>query len=139
MTNTQAMPNVTRNKKTKSRGKKISYYIMGIGVFFVLMTIVYNYMRLTELTSETSGLKKQIEKLESEENGLNAKIEKMYNLAEVEQRAKAAGMIKLDPEQIEYVELKNADMVTISKNEKEVSPLIETALKSFNIVVEYLN
>lgn len=119
---------------------KVEYLIVGTVVFAVLMLIVYNYMQVAAMTVDASALKKELLELQSQENALRAKQEQIFNLADVESMARGQlGMIKLDKSQITYIEATNPDVVNIVDNKKDLPAIVEGALKTFNIVVEYLN
>ena len=96
-------------------------------VFAALLVIVFNYMKVTELTRQNADLKAQLEELESDGNAL-------------EDRAKnALGMMKSDKSQLEYVDLSEGDSVEIPEEETQYPAFLRGLIKSFNAVVEYLN
>ena len=109
-------------------------------VFAALLVIVFNYMKVTELTRQNADLKAQLEELESDGNALDAKKEQIFNLTYVEDRAKnALGMMKSDKSQLEYVDLSEGDSVEIPEEETQYPAFLRGLIKSFNAVVEYLN
>ena len=109
-------------------------------VFAALLVIVFNYMKVTELTRQNADLKAQLEELESDGNALDAKKEQIFNLTYVENRAKnALGMMKSDKSQLEYVDLSEGDSVEIPEEETQYPAFLRGLIKSFNAVVEYLN
>ena len=103
-------------------------------------------MRLAEIHTQNAKLEKEIAALESDENALNAKKEQMYNLAHVEEYAQdKLGMVKADKRQITYVELDAGDKMVLAgaasaqDQAAESAGLLSRLLRSFSIVVEYLN
>ena len=116
------------------------YIFVAICVFAALSAIIFGNMKATELTTQNSRLKSEINDLNENAKMLNARIERKYNLSYVEDYAKnVLGMVKLDKEDIRYVELSNADRITVAKPEENTSELVQGIAKSFNIVLEYLN
>lgn len=92
------------------------YTILCCGVFAALLVIVFNYMKVTELTGQNAKLKRDLETLESNGKALEARREQVFNLAYVEDRARnALGMVKADKSQVEYLDLSQADLVEISE------------------------
>ena len=136
MEKTMGAPSARKVHKTS----KVEFIIVGAVIFAVLMLIVYNYMQVAAMTVEASSLKKELESLQSDENALRAKQEQIFNLADIESMARGQlGMIKLDKSQITYIESANPDVVNIVDSKKDLPAIVEGALKTFNIVVEYLN
>ena len=108
--------------------------------FAVLMFIVSNYVELARLKTTNSRLKTQIETLKGDEQSLKAKYEQTFNLVDIETKAKGElGMIKMDKTHLNYIELSNPDKLSTAKAKEEVPQIVQNAIKSFNIVVEYLN
>ena len=108
---------------------------------FAAGAVVFSYMRYTELTDHVSQLRSENDALKTEAADLSAAYETKLNLAYIEEYARdELGMVKLDRSQYEYVELSNPEEVEIltGSNEK-ASDLMSGLVKSFNVVVEYLN
>lgn len=116
------------------------YGAVAVAIFLVLGAIVFEYMQLARLTNENDRLRTEITSLESEENALKAKREKIYNLPYVEDYAKnVLGMVKLDKSQIVYLELTTEDQMEISEQETRGSAFWQSIIRSFDVVLEYLN
>ncbi len=116
------------------------YVFIAVCVFAALGAIIFGNMKATELSTQNSRLKSEISDLTENAKMLNARIERKYNLSYVEDYAKnVLGMVKLDKDEIRYVELSNADKITVAKPEENASELMQGIAKSFNIVLEYLN
>ncbi|MBR4878560.1 MAG: septum formation initiator family protein, partial [Clostridia bacterium] len=106
---------VRTNRKAgqMSLAAKIEYILVGLCVFAVLMFIVSNYVELSQLSTENSRLKDELAQLVDMEKTLNAKQEQIFNLEEIENKAKNdLGMIKMDKSQICYIELQSPDKLS---------------------------
>lgn len=133
-----------RQVRTGKRKKNAISFSMALSYFMVLFiagVIVFSYMQVTMLSDQSSKLQEQIEKLAAEETTLRAQQEKMYNLNYIEEYAKNnLNMVKADKSQIEYVEMAKPDQIRIIKGGREKAPnYFSGFIKSFNVVVEYLN
>jgi len=132
----------TRVKKPVRRSRtnaiKTGFLLVVMGV--ICCTIVYNYMRVTELSIESSKLKSQLSDYQNEEVVLRAQQEKLYNLADIENYVQnELGFSQMGQDQVSYVELSNPDTVIRMEAPSQDSYLLSGLLKSFNAVVEYLN
>ena len=129
-----------RKEKQMSTLAKIEYFVVGLCVFAVLMFIVSNYVELSQLATENSRLKDELAQLVDMEKTLEAKQEQIFNLEEIENKAKNdLGMIKMDKSQICYLELQSPDKLSTANSDEEVPQIVQNAIKGLNIVVEYLN
>lgn len=129
-----------RKDKQMSIGTRIEYIIVGLCVFAVLMFIVSNYVELSQLSTENSRLKDELAELADMEKSLNAKQEQLFNLEDIEEKAKnELGMIKMDKSQICYLELQSPDKLSTASADEEVPQIVQSAIRGLNIVVEYLN
>ena len=77
-----------RKEKQMSTLAKIEYFVVGLCVFAVLMFIVSNYVELSQLATENSRLKDELAQLVDMEKTLEAKQEQIFNLEEIENKAK---------------------------------------------------
>ena len=129
-----------RKEKQMSTLAKIEYFVVGLCVFAVLMFIVSNYVELSQLATENSRLKDELAQLVDMEKTLEAKQEQIFNLEEIENKAKNdLGMIKMDKSQICYLELQSPDKLSTANSDEEVPQIVQNAVRGLNIVVEYLN
>ena len=129
-----------RKEKQMSTLAKIEYFVVGLCVFAVLMFIVSNYVELSQLATENSRLKDELAQLVDMEKTLEAKQEQIFNLEEIENKAKNdLGMIKMDKSQICYLELQSPDKLSTANSDQEVPQIVQNAIRGLNIVVEYLN
>ena len=129
-----------RKEKQMSTLAKIEYFVVGLCVFAGLMFIVSNYVELSQLATENSRLKDELALLVDMEKTLEAKQEQIFNLEEIENKAKNdLGMIKMDKSQICYLELQSPDKLSTANSDEEVPQIVQNAIRGLNIVVEYLN
>ena len=129
-----------RKEKQMSTLAKIEYFVVGLCVFAVLMFIVSNYVELSQLATENSRLKDELAQLVDMKKTLEAKQEQIFNLEEIENKAKNdLGMIKMDKSQICYLELQSPDKLSTANSDEEVPQIVQNAIRGLNIVVEYLN
>jgi len=137
----QALPENENYKKTQAaRVPYVKYGVIVACIFAVVIAILSGYTQMMELTSQNDRLRTQLDGLKSEENALNAKKEQLYNLTYVEEYAKnTLGMVKLDKSDIEYVELSNPERMTLEQSEESSGSFFGNVLKSFNVILEYLN
>lgn len=139
----QSVP--VKEVKTKPRARVFTFgnvvtYLM---VLAVSGLIVFNYMQASMLSDQKAKLETQLDKLKTEETAMLTEQEKMFSLANIEAYAQQnLGMVKADKSQIEYVELSNPDTIKILKDGEEAADdvgYLQKFMKTFNIVVEYLN
>ena len=127
-------------KSEKAKVPYIKYAVIAVCFFAALVTIIALNMKSTELAAENSRLNAQKTELIAEEKSLNAKKEQMYNLEYVEEYAiNVLGMVKMDKNNITYVELSNEERVRIAEPEKNDSAILSGISRTFNILLEYLN
>lgn len=135
-----------KTEKTKEPPKsliRISDILWVLGMGAILLFLVLNYMQLSNMSRETTSLKKQLSQLKSEESRLIAEQEKRLSLANVEEVAETKlGMVKKVGKSKEYLMVSGEDKIEVladqQKNEKS-SKFSSTLVNGFNIVLEYLN
>ncbi len=116
------------------------YAVMVVCVLLAALSVIYGHMRLNELISQNDKLKAELADLQSQGDILDTKKDQKYNLTYVEQRAKSElGMVKLDKSSIQYVEIPNPEMTTVTPGESVTSELLSSVGESLSVVVEYLN
>lgn len=133
------------NDFAKKRGDFISVAVRVLVVIFLLglvTLILYNYVKINELTIEQNKLEKTLEQLESEEQRLNIKLESKLDLKNIEKIAKEElGMSKIESSQKEYISIDNADTIRVIKKKEDnsvVSNALSEIMTSFSIIMEYL-
>jgi len=120
----------------------VKYTLMVACVFAMLLCLLAGYSKVTQLTLEADKKRAELAELESQANALNAKKEQRFNLEYVEQVAvQELGMVKQDKSQITYVAISNPEKITIAASDEvqNGTGLVAGLVKSFNVVVEYLN
>ena len=81
----------------------------------MLATLLYSRLKVDELDREISNMNTKIEAAQSENVRLNMEIESVISLKNVEDYAQSQlGMVKMESNQIEYIDLSGDDKVTLS-------------------------
>ena len=76
--------------------------------------LINNYMTLTIMTDKLSGLSRDLVNLQNEAVILQKQYDERYTLSEIEAYAvENLGMVKLENNMMEYIELSNPDTITI--------------------------
>ena len=91
--------------------------ILSVAVLLIAMlaTLLYGRLKADELDREISSLNTQLEAAQSENVRLNMEIESVISLKNVEDYAQSQlGMVKMEANQIEYIDLSGDDVVTLS-------------------------
>ena len=131
----------TRTRKKNKSAISFSMVLSYVTVLLISGIIVFNYMQVTMLADQSSKLEREINTLKNDETGMRAQQEKMFNLNYIEEYAKdKLHMVKADKSQIDYVEMSEPDQIRIISDGKDgVSNYFSGFIKSFSVVVEYLN
>lgn len=125
----------------KTRKKmKISFgqVLMGVIVLAMAIGLVMNYVSLNELSAEVTAAESRSAKLDSEIEGLKYEATQKVNPENIEQLASELNMVKLEPHQIHYFDIVEADSMSTSLAEDKQNGLLDGIVYSFNILVEYL-
>ncbi len=115
----EAVRNEAPVRRDSARAKKEAGSLLPGALAFIMVVtvsivILFNYMTVTELVDKEAELKVEYEQLKSEENYLVAQQKKLQNLNYIEEYAqKKLNMVKLDKDQIEYIDIKNPDRVRL--------------------------
>lgn len=108
-------------------------------VLFVSGAMIYANVSLTRVTSELAIQQDMLEDLSSESIALKAEKDKSLSLSYVEQYAQnELGMVKLDTNQVEYVEMNNPDQIHVRQTGISVKSAMSGLAKGFNAIVEYI-
>lgn len=134
-----------KNSFAKKRRDFISIAVRALVVVFLLglvALILYNYVKINELTIQQNKLERNLEELESEEQQLNIKLESKLDLKNIEKIAKEdLGMSKIESSQKEYISIDNSDTIRVVKKKEDnsvVSNTLSEIMTSFSIIMEYL-
>jgi len=126
-------------KRSRRALKAVIYAIIAILCVVMLLSVLGNYARLTELSMEASSYLKELEKLKEEEARLLVDIDKKTTLKDIEVMAtEVFGMIKIQDYQREYIDMKRNDKAEIM----ELSPFdnfMEKVSSAFSGIKEYLD
>lgn len=126
--------------KQNKKGKfhiSFSGMLCGVVVIGLAIGLVINYLSLNEVSAELTAAKNTYETLSGQEKSLNYEIEKQVNFTNIDQLAARVGMVKLQPSQIQYIDIVQVDNMSARKELKD-DTLVKNIVASFNILVEYL-
>ncbi len=84
----------------------------------IIMVMVFNYVRLNELTNRYSTLQAEVISLSSDRKKLSLALEQKNDLLAFEQAAKQAGMVKSDRVEKRYIRMENADKIEVPEDEQ---------------------
>ena len=126
-------------RKTQKKFKiSFGQILMGVVVLALAIGLVLNYVSLNEVSAELSAAENRYEKLVSQGASLEYEIKQQVNSTNVEQLASELNMVKLEPYQIRYFDIVEADSMSTTLAEDEQNGLLDGIVYSFNILVEYL-
>ena len=119
-------------KLKNKRAFKTALNVLSIAVMVsMIIGIVYTNSQITEITTDISAVQREITELESEKAYLDFTLESRMSLNEIEDYAVGVlGMVKMDPSQIEYIEIENENKVEwgegglTEKIEEVVQPIL---------------
>ncbi len=96
--------------------------------------LISSYMSLTIMTDKLSDLSSELETLKNEEVILQKQYEERYILSDIETYAvEQLGMVKLEGDMMEYIELSNPDTITV------IDPYEESRASGlFNRLVDHI-
>lgn len=128
--------------KTRSRRRTLKMQHMVCIVFSMCVAgvLLYGQVRLTSITQQIGEKTEQLDALNNEYISLNAQQGKELSLSYVEEYAQnELGMVKLDNNATEYVEMNNPDRIEISTAKGGIGSAISGFVKSFSMILEYLS
>ena len=101
--------------------------------------LIYSQMMLTVATHKLSDSETQLKTLESEHVSLMSKYEQQYNADYIAEYAEnTLGMVKLNPSQIEYIELAGEEGIEVSSSAPATGGLVGSLVRGFTALLEYL-
>lgn len=140
-------PVAAQRKKTK-KGARIRQRIRLVtparlfcAVFAAALCVglIYSQMMLTVATHKLSDSETQLKTLESEHVSLMSKYEQQYNADYIAEYAEnTLGMVKLNPSQIEYIELAGEEGIEVSSSAPATGGLVGSLVRGFTALLEYL-
>ncbi|MBS5704514.1 MAG: hypothetical protein KHW93_11885, partial [Butyricicoccus pullicaecorum] len=98
-----------------------------------------NQMHLTRLTKEIGEQQAALDELQSEYVSLKTQQEQALSISYVEEYAQdTLGMVKMDPSQVEYIEMTNPEVTEVSNAGATLGDAVANLMRSFTAVLEYL-
>lgn len=143
----QERPRVQPRKRVQERphvevrqqGAVAPLAIVGfLSVAICAVLLVISYAQLAIINDQTVQLKSELEDLKSAETVLLAQYELSYDLAAIEQQLTADGsMIKLQPDQITYLDISEPDSIIVYDTGSEgISGILD---KLFSCFTQYVS
>ena len=143
----QQLPNMELTMAVRVRRvrKRIRHAVTPVRVLFtaavvtLCMTLLYNQMHLTRLTKEIGEQQAALDELQSEYVSLKTQQEQALSISYVEEYAQdTLGMVKMDPSQVEYIEMTNPEVTEVSNAGATLGDAVANLMRSFTAVLEYL-
>lgn len=143
----QQLPNMELPMAVRVRRvrKRIRHAVTPVRVLFtaavvtLCMTLLYNQMHLTRLTKEIGEQQAALDELQSEYVSLKTQQEQALSISYVEEYAQdTLGMVKMDPSQVEYIEMTNPEVTEVSNAGATLGDAVANLMRSFTAVLEYL-
>ena len=132
---------VSRIHKKKTGLRRVVTFpraLFVVAVSCLCMALLYNNMYLTSLTKQIGEKEAELEDIQSEYVSLKARQEQTLSISYVEQYAQETlGMVKMDPSQVEYIEMSNPEVTEVSGS-ATLGDAVANLMRSFTAVLEYL-
>lgn len=125
--------------KPQARVNVSVFALLGIpAVILCMVLLLRSYIQLTALSQESAELESRIAQLQEEQTKLEIVYESTFDMAQVEQIAKAdLGMVKAGTEQVSYIRSSSGDVAVILQEESGVGR-VEKARSFLEKVLAYL-
>ncbi|MCB6366243.1 hypothetical protein LI291_08670 [Intestinibacillus massiliensis] len=132
-------PQVRPRRRSRVRALRLQQAACFTVVLAIAGVMIYSHVNLTRLTNEVSIQQGVLDDLNSEYIALKARQDQALSLSYVEQYAQnTLGMVKLDTNQVEYVEMNNPDQIEVRETGVSLRSAMSGLAKSFTAVLEYL-
>ena len=133
-----AVVRVHRRKRNIPRAVTFPRVLFAVLVSGLCMALLYNNMYLTSLTKEIGEKQTDLENLQSEYVSLKSRQEQALSIGYVEQYTQdKLGMVKLDPSQIEYIEMTNPEITEVSGT-ATLGDAVANLKRGITAMLEYL-
>ena len=136
------MPVMVRVRRARSsirRAVTPVRVLFTVAVVALCMVLLYNQMHLPSLTKEIGETQDQLDNLQSEYVSLKTRQEQALSISYVEEYAQQTlGMVKMDPSQVEYIEMTNPEVTEVSNVGTTLGDAVANLMRSFTAVLEYL-
>jgi|InofroStandDraft_1065614.scaffolds.fasta_scaffold30683_2 cell division protein FtsL len=146
MADENKMPVPGQRKKRRRRKKSVllkamspSRVLFGTIVVGLCVALLYHQMHLTSLMKHINESELALEELKSEYVSLKTRKEQALSVSYVEEYAQdTLGMVKMDPAQVEYIEMTSPEVTEVSKSNATLGDAVANLMRSFTAVLEYL-
>lgn len=132
-----------RNKAAMRRAQHVNGTTVLCGMALAALTILLLlcYARLNAISMSIVDMKKQIQTLETEQVRLLTEYEQAFDLASVNEKARAAGMTPPSDSQIYYIDLPGEDQVVSFAGESEygLGQLVQFLRERLDKALEYFH
>ncbi len=125
-------------EKRTTNSQAVQQHIFTVSIAFaavamILFLIIYNNVVLTEIGDQINDYSAQYEVLKSENSRMQVELEGKISLRKVEEYATGVlGMAKMEPYQIEYIDMGGKDKIELSSTKNNgVFEKIKAAFCSF--------
>lgn len=128
--------------QVRQRQKVSPAAVLGfLAVAAMAVVVLMGMVHLTEISSDVTELRSQLETLKTENVALTAQYQKMYDLNTVRAAAEQAGMSKPGGSQIYYIDLSEGDSAVVYQKDQPgiLSRLLTSVGHGFYAVVEYFD
>jgi hypothetical protein len=106
--------------------------------YALVLSLIFSYVRLNEISNDTAELRSQLLSLKEEEKNLRNRFHASYDLKEVENQAiNDFGMTTPDSSQIVYLNLPREDKAEVLYNDNFIKTLFHSIARAFTIALEY--
>lgn len=128
-------------KRVKAKHNVSAFAAVGyVTITVLLMLLIFSYVRLYEISAESSVLTSKLNSLKKDQAGLLAQYEGLIDLKEIETRAKnEIGMSKPRDGQVIYVDLSNPDEAVLAEGQgtQRLLSVLEAFKESITYVKAY--
>ena len=139
----QQLPNMELPMAVRVRRvrKRIRHAVTPVRVLFTaaVVALCMTLLHLTRLTKEIGEQQAALDELQSEYVSLKTQQEQALSISYVEEYAQdTLGMVKMDPSQVEYIEMTNPEVTEVSNAGATLGDAVANLMRSFTAVLEYL-
>lgn len=110
---------VAKNKNVKKRAGNLrwmSKIAVAAVILAMVCSLIYSKAQVTELMGEIQATQTELEQARSTYNYLSSELDERSSLNNIEQQATALGLMKMDKNQITYVQLGAAGRIELRES-----------------------
>ena len=129
-------------KKPEKRMLSVSSILYCLAFAGLALLLLFNYLDLTVLTDKVADKQNELVELQNRESILRTEYEKRLDLRSIEEYAvNTLGMVKTERGQIEYLEIKAPETISmiVPEEQKNLSYYFANLAQSFNAVLKNLD